>query len=372
MSEPSSDCVRVDLGPRSYDILVGADLLSQVGKVIADLGRTTHAWVVTDENVAPLYLSQVCDSLNQRGIRVDTWVVPAGEPSKSVETAAAGWRKLLEAGADRGTVVAALGGGVVGDLGGFLAATFARGLRCFQIPTSLLAQVDSSVGGKVGINLPQAKNMVGAFHQPLGVIADVGTLRTLPQREYASGLGEVVKYGMILDAAFFSQLEADVEALLRRDAEVLRRVVARCCRLKADVVERDEREESGLRAVLNYGHTFAHAFETLTGYGVWLHGEAVAAGMHCAAVLAARLGLLSPQIVVRQADLLRRLGLPTCPPRLAPQDVVACMMHDKKVRHGRLRFVLPTEIGHVELIDSVSAEQVVAALSAAAASEPAS
>ena len=372
MSDSSSTCVRVDLGPRSYDILVGSDLLPQVGRVIADLGRTTHAWVVTDEHVAPLYLSQVCDSLNERGIRTDTWVVPAGEPSKSLQTAAAGWQKLLEAGADRGTVVAALGGGVVGDLGGFLAATYARGLRFFQIPTSLLAQVDSSVGGKVGINLPQAKNMVGAFHQPLGVLADVGTLRTLPQREYVSGLGEVVKYGMILDARFFSQLEADVEALLRRDAEVLRRVVARCCRLKADVVEKDEREESGLRAVLNYGHTFAHAFETLTGYGVWLHGEAVAAGMHCAAVLAARLGLLSPEVVERQADLLRRLGLPTRPPELSPQEVVACVMHDKKVRHGRLRLVLPTEIGHVELIDSVSPEQVIAALPAAAASEFAS
>jgi len=372
MSEPSSTCVRVDLGPRSYDILVGTDLLSQVGRVIADLGRTTHAWVVTDEHVAPLYLSQVCDSLNERGIRTDTWVVPAGEPSKSLETAAAGWRNLLEAGADRGTVVAALGGGVVGDLGGFLAATYARGLRFFQIPTSLLAQVDSSVGGKVGINLPQAKNMVGAFHQPLGVIADVGSLRTLPQREYASGLGEVVKYGMILDARFFSQLEADAEALLRRDGDVLRRVVARCCRLKADVVERDEREESGLRAVLNYGHTFAHAFESLTGYGVWLHGEAVAAGMHCAAVLAARLGLLSPEVVVRQADLLRRLGLPIRPPELSPHEVAACMMHDKKVRHGRLRFVLPTEIGHVELIDSVAAEQVITALKTAAASESAS
>lgn len=366
----SSVCVRVDLGPRSYDILVGSELLDLVGRVIADLGRTTHAWVVSDEHVAPWYLSRVCDSLRDCGIRADTWVVPAGEPSKSLETAAAGWQSLIESHADRGTVVAALGGGVVGDLAGFLAATYARGLRLFQIPTSLLAQVDSSVGGKVGINLPQAKNMVGAFHQPMGVVADVGTLRTLPPREYASGLGEVVKYGMILDAPFFSQLEAEADALLRQDAEVLCRVVARCCRLKADVVEQDEREESGLRAVLNYGHTFAHAFETLTGYGAWLHGEAVSAGMHCAALLAAQLGLLSPEVVRRQAELLRRLGLPIQPPKLSPQDVVACMMHDKKVRHGQLRLVLPTEIGHVTLVDAVSPEQVVAALRAAAEREP--
>ncbi|GAB4132966.1 3-dehydroquinate synthase [Thermopirellula anaerolimosa] len=369
MSERSSTSVRVELGPRSYDILVGTDLLAQVGRIIGDLGRTSHVWVVTDEHVAPLYLSEVCNSLKEHGLRTDTWIVPAGEPSKSVETAAAGWQSLLDARADRGTVVAALGGGVVGDLGGFLAATYARGLRFFQIPTSLLAQVDSSVGGKAGINLPQAKNMVGAFHQPMGVVADVGSLRTLPRREYVSGLGEVVKYGMILDAPFFSLLEAETEALLRQDADVLGPVVARCCRLKADIVEKDEREESGLRAVLNYGHTFAHAFETLTGYGVWLHGEAVAAGMHCAAVLAARLGLLEPEVVARQAELLRRLELPTRPPELSPQDVTACMMHDKKVRDGRLRFVLPTEIGHVELIDSVSPEQVVAALQAAADDE---
>jgi len=336
--------------------------LSQTGSRLAELGRVTHAWIVTDEHVAAHYLVPVRDSLQQQGIRADVWGIPPGEASKSVQMAAAGWQRMLESHADRGTVVVALGGGVVGDLAGFLAATFARGLRFFQLPTSLLAQVDSSVGGKVGVNLPQAKNMVGAFHQPLGVMADVATLRTLPPREYAAGLGEVVKYGTILDAAFFSHLETHAEAVLRQDPEVLGGVVARCCRLKADIVEKDEREESGLRAVLNYGHTFAHAIEALTGYGTWLHGEAVAAGMHCAAVLAWQLGLLSSEVVGRQAELLRRLGLPIQPPLLDANQVVACMQHDKKVRHGQLRLVIPTAIGRVELFDSITPEQVAAAL----------
>ena len=221
-----------------------------------------------------------------------------------------------------------------------------------------MAQVDSSVGGKVGVNLPEAKNMVGAFHQPVGVLIDVATLATLPKREYVSGLGEVVKYGMILDAALFDHLEAIADRLAARDPATLVRIIARCCRLKADVVERDEFEQSGHRAILNFGHTFAHAFETLSGYGQWLHGEAVAMGMVCAARLAERLGRADGAVLRRLRWLVERLGLPSSAPALDPRRAIEVMMHDKKVQHGRLRFVLPTCIGHVELVDDVPAEMV--------------
>ncbi len=240
--------------------------------------------LISDGNVHPLHGPAVADSLANSGAKVDIIVIEPGEQAKCAAVAESLWRQLLELGADRKTIVVALGGGVVGDLAGFVAATYARGVGLLQIPTTLLAQVDSSVGGKVGINLPGAKNMVGAFWQPLGVLIDTDTLTTLPQREYVSGLAEVVKYGVILDAEFFAELEANAAALAQRRSDVLRRVVARCCRLKANVVEADERE-TGCgppelnRAVLNYGHTFAHALETTSGYGRWLHGEAVSIGM---------------------------------------------------------------------------------------------
>jgi 3-dehydroquinate synthase len=259
-------------------------------------------------------------------------------------------------------VLVACGGGVVGDLTGFVAATYARGLRFFQVPTSLLAQVDSSVGGKVGINLPEAKNMVGAFLQPLGVLIDTATLATLPPREYCAGLGEVVKYGVILDAEFFDYLEANVVGLLQRDHEVLAHVIARCCRLKADVVEKDEREETGLRAVLNYGHTFAHPLEALTGFGDLLHGEAVAIGMLCASRLAERLGRVDARFTLRQRRLLEALRLPVELPGVDHQAVIRTMTHDKKVQHGRLRFVLPSGMGQVELVGEIDAADVRAAL----------
>jgi 3-dehydroquinate synthase len=289
--------------------------------------------------------------------------IEPGEASKSIEAAAGLWEGLLELGADRKSVVAAVGGGVVGDLAGFIAATFARGVRFFQAPTTLLAQVDSSVGGKVGINLPEAKNMVGAFKQPIGVLIDAATLATLQEREYRAGLGEVVKYGVILDAELFDYLEAHADALLARDHDTLVHIVTRCCRLKADVVEQDEQEESGLRAVLNYGHTFAHAFEALGGYGEILHGEAVSIGMLCASRLAERLRRVDAAFTKRQYDLLDKLGLPTAAPELDADEVLESMMHDKKVQHGQLRFVLPTRMGHVELVADVDLADARAALS---------
>lgn len=355
-------CIRVELGPRSYDIAIGQGILADVASFLQQRARFSHAVVITDGNVERPHGVAVAETLAEAGASVDLVVVEPGETSKSVPAAAALWEKMLALGADRKTVVVAVGGGVIGDLGGFIAATYARGIAFFQIPTSLLAQVDSSVGGKVGINLPEAKNMVGAFLQPRGVLIDTETLSTLPEREYRSGLAEVVKYGVILDAELFSYLEAHALGLLERDASVLVPVIARCCRLKADVVQEDELEQTGLRAVLNYGHTFGHAFETLLGYGQMLHGEAVAIGMLCASRLAELLGRIEPEVTQRQHRLLAALGLPTVPPPLDPGEILRAMRHDKKAAHGQLRFVLPTKLGHVELVGGVEEELVRRAL----------
>ncbi len=354
--------LRVDLAERGYDIEIGTGNLGGVGRFLAERGKVSHAVVVTDENVREPYAADVAESLTEQQIEVDVIVIEPGEPSKSIDMAAGLWNGMLELGADRSSVVVAVGGGVVGDLAGFAAATYARGVRFLQAPTSLLAQVDSSVGGKVGINLPEAKNMVGAFLQPIGVLIDTDTLATLEPRQYHAGLGEVVKYGVILDAELFDYLEANTAGLIEQDRKVLSHVIARCCRLKAEVVVSDEREETGLRAVLNYGHTFAHAFETLCGYGELLHGEAVSIGMLCASRLAERLGRVDAEFTERQYHLLDTLGLPTQTPKLDGQAIINAMMHDKKVQHGRLRFVLPKEMGRVELVDQVDPADVRAAL----------
>lgn len=358
--------VDVQLGPRSYAIEIGRGVLGGAGPFVAARSKARHAIVIADANVEAPHAVAAAESLAERGMDVDLVVVEPGEPSKSVDTADSLWRKLLDLGAARTSAVVAVGGGVIGDLAGFVAATYARGLDFFQIPTTLLAQVDSSVGGKVGINLPTAKNMVGAFWQPRGVLVDVDTLGTLADREYRSGLAEVVKYGVILDAEFFAFLEANIAGLNSRAADVLVATIERCCRLKADVVEQDERETTGLRAVLNYGHTFAHALEAVAGYGELLHGEAVSIGMTCAARLAHRLGRIDDAFVERQQALLAALSLPVAAPPLDRDRLVAAMASDKKVEHGRLRFVLPTRLGHVELVGGIDAQDVRAALEAPA------
>jgi 3-dehydroquinate synthase len=355
--------VRVELAERSYDIEIGAGNLGQAGALVERLGQFSRALVITDSNVQELHAVAVAESLTER-LPVDIIAVAPGEESKSLGTAAGLWEGLVELGADRKSVVVAVGGGVVGDLAGFVAATYARGIRFIQVPTTLLAQVDSSVGGKVGINLTEAKNMVGAFLQPMAVLIDTDTLRTLPEREYVAGLGEVVKYGVILDAELFAFLEQNIKPLIAREASVLQQVVGRCCQLKADIVRQDEREETGLRAVLNYGHTFGHALETLTHYKRYLHGEAVAIGMQCAARLAERQGRVAPGLAERQGRLMAALGLPVEMPRLDPQKVLTAMMHDKKVEHGRLRLVLPSRLGQVELVADVPADDVLASLEA--------
>jgi 3-dehydroquinate synthase len=349
--------VRVDLGERSYDIAVTSDHPAGPGAFARARAGGRLAFVVTDEHLEP-HLSRLKRSLEAAGFQVAAAVLPPGEARKSLGSAALLYDRLADLNADRRTVVVALGGGVVGDLAGFVAATYNRGLPLLMVPTTLLAMVDSAVGGKVAVNHPKGKNLIGAFHQPAGVWADTAYLATLPDREYQSGLAEVVKYGVILDADFFAYLEAHAGPALARDPQVVRELVARSCRLKADVVEKDEREESGLRAVLNYGHTFAHAFETVGGYGAWRHGEAVAAGMACASRLAERRGLVPAEVTQRQVELLRAFGLPTAPRRWAADDLLAVMRRDKKNVAGRLRLVLPRRLGEVALFDDVPEDEV--------------
>jgi 3-dehydroquinate synthase len=354
--------IRVALGERSYDIQIGRGLLTAVAPLARERLAASRVVLITDSGVRQPHAELVAQSLAAAQIAVDLLEVPAGEASKSVAVAERLWNELAARKVDRKAVVVAVGGGVVGDLAGFIAATYARGLSFVQIPTTLLAQVDSSVGGKVGINLPSAKNIVGAFWQPAEVLIDLDVLATLPEREYRSGLAEVVKYGVILDAEFFGYLEAHADALVSRDPAVLEHIIARSCRLKADVVEQDERELTGVRAVLNYGHTFCHAIETVSGYGRYLHGEAVAIGMVCAARLARLMGRIDDELPLRQHALLAALGLPTEFENLPEGELLAAMQRDKKTEHGKLRFVLPSRLGHVELVSQIDPALVLRSL----------
>jgi len=359
------ETVLVDLGPRSYPIRVVSgdpEGFGPFARRVLDAswaGRgCRRALLVTDANLAP-WAPRFVRGLKAVGIAAEVAVVPAGEASKGLEQASALWDRLVAMKADRHACVVALGGGVVGDLAGFAAATYARGLPLLMVPTSLLAQVDSSVGGKVGINHPKAKNIIGAFHQPAGVWIDAATLETLPPRELRCGLAEVVKYGVILDEGFFAFLEGSAGAILRRDPEAVRAIIRRSCELKADVVSRDEREETGLRAVLNFGHTIGHAIEAVAGYGGdFAHGEAVAAGMVAESRLAERLGWIGPATTARLVALLDRFGLPTAAPGLDPVSLLDAMGRDKKNAGGRTRFVLPRRIGAVELTDAPAADDV--------------
>ncbi|MEZ6060126.1 MAG: 3-dehydroquinate synthase [Planctomycetaceae bacterium] len=369
-STASSETVHVDLGYRSYDIVIGQSLLADSARQFREWLSITNddpLWcmVVTDEIVHYPYAVAVENSLKETVSHVGSAIIVPGEKSKSLEQASRLYDELVTFGADRQTVVVAVGGGVVGDLAGYVAATYARGLRFIQVPTTLLAQVDSSVGGKTGVNHAQGKNLIGAFHQPAGVLIDTNSLTTLPEREYAAGLAEVIKYGVILDGDFFDYLEARVDGLNNRDPEILRHVIARSCQLKAQVVTQDERETTGLRAVLNYGHTFGHAFEALTGYGTLLHGEAVAIGMICASRLAEKLGRISAQDTQRQIDLLSAVELPTEVPKelkSMANQIIERMLLDKKTVAGSLRFVLPDRIGHVETVRGVAPDLAVTCL----------
>jgi len=342
--------INVSLGDRGYPIVISSgkwfEVVAKIRSAIPDL---THALIVGDESITETWVAPIVLELRQTA-RCDFFEVESGELSKSVEKLGKLWEWIHACGTDRRSVLIAIGGGVIGDLAGFAAASYARGIRLVQLPTTLLAQVDSSVGGKTGINLATGKNMVGAFWQPSLVVIDTDTLSTLPPRTYLSGLAEVIKYGVIEDAAFFEWLEANAAALVARNPKAIRHAVATSCRIKADVVANDERETSGRRAILNYGHTFAHAIEATAGYGTFLHGEAVAIGMEMAARLAAAMGLIDRQVVQRQRKLIESCSLPIAWSDADPEAMIAAMRTDKKVSHAQLRFVLPNRIGHVEMI----------------------
>jgi 3-dehydroquinate synthase len=335
--------LNVALAERSYPIHIGAGLLAQAELITAHLPQKRVA-IVTNDIVAPLYLERLSEALAARGVAIVPVVLPDGEARKNWQTLSQIFDTLLEARCERRTTIIALGGGVVGDMAGFAAAVYQRGIPFVQIPTTLLSQVDSAVGGKTAINHPLGKNMIGAFYQPRVVIADTDTLATLPARELSAGLAEVIKYGLIRDPDFFDWLESNVDRLVVKEAEPLAHAIEVSCRNKAEVVALDERE-TGVRAHLNLGHTFGHAIEAGTGYGTWLHGEAVAAGMVLAARLSQRLGHLTNADVARICDLLARAGLPVDAPDLGLERYLELMGHDKKVDGGRLKFILLERIG---------------------------
>ncbi len=342
ISTTETQRVAIDLGERSYDIHIGADLIGHAG-TFAGLPTANTGVIVTNEVVAPLYLASLRAALSGRHARVLDVVLPDGESHKHWQTLQTIFDRLLEAGCDRKTVLYALGGGVVGDMTGFAAACYMRGVPFVQVPTTLLAQVDSSVGGKTGINHPLGKNMIGAFHQPLSVVCDLDALRSLPDREFSAGMAEIIKYGPIADMAFLGWIEDHIEALMARDPAHLAHAVRRSCEIKAQVVGADERE-SGLRAILNFGHTFGHAIEAGMGYGAWLHGEAVGCGMVMAARLSQALGLVDEAFVERLKRLVVRAGLPVVAPVLDParnaERYLELMRVDKKAEAGEIRFVL--------------------------------
>jgi 3-dehydroquinate synthase len=353
--------ITVDLGPRTYAVLVGAGLLDRVGPECARRGLGRRVAVVTQPAVAG-HATRVVESLRAAGLGPAVIQVPEGEAAKSPDEARRLWDAFVRLGLDRGSAVVAVGGGVVGDLAGFAAATYMRGIALVSVPTTLLAQVDASVGGKAAVNHPAGKNLIGAFHQPRLVVIDPAALETLPAREYRSGLAEVIKTGAALNADLFATLEASAPALRRRDPGLLETVVATCCAEKATIVQQDEREETGLRMILNYGHTVGHALETLGGYATWRHGEAVAVGMAAAARLSVRLGLADPGVAARQASLLDAVGLPARFGAPSPRAVVEALGRDKKARDGRLAFVLLKALGRAEVVPDVPPDLVVEVL----------
>ena len=336
--------LHVDLASRSYPIYIGTNLLEQTALFEPHLKSSTTVFIVSNTTVAPLYAKTLTNTLTQLGKTVRLLELPDGESFKDWQHLQLIFDELLAHGADRQSMIVALGGGVVGDMAGFGAASFMRGIRFIQVPTTLLAQVDSSVGGKTGINHPLGKNMIGAFHQPVAVIADLNTLRTLPHRELSAGLAEVIKHGAIADADFLDWIEANTGALLACDTNAMAHAVLRSCEIKSAVVSADERE-GGIRATLNFGHTFGHAIESGLGYGEWLHGEAVGCGMVMAADLSARLGQIGQADAQRLKRIIASMHLPIAPPKLGSQRFMELMQVDKKTEAGQIRYVTLASVG---------------------------
>lgn len=355
--------VNVELGERAYPILIGSNILDRLPEMVARTGVKGRLGIVTDSNVGPLYADRVRTLLEDAGHGVDVHTMPAGEPNKRMAAVEAICGTFLAGGLDRTSLVLALGGGVVGDVAGYAAASFMRGVPFIQIPTTIVAQVDSSVGGKTGVNHPLGKNTIGAFHQPLGVLVDMALLRTLPDRELRAGLAEAIKHGIIADEDLFAFMEQNAAAILAMDPEALAVPILRSCEIKAAVVAGDEKEH-GARANLNYGHTFGHAIEAVTRYETFLHGEAIAIGMVAAGALSRELGLVDDAFVARQRAVFEAYGLPVAWPELPADDVVQAMRKDKKVRAGTLKFIVADRIGHVLQRTDITEAQVRAALDA--------
>jgi len=345
--------IYVNLGKDSYHITIDKGLLKQIGPLTSKVIKPCKTVIVTDETVGPLYGNTVLNSLSESGFDVKLVSIGPGEDQKTISRAEELYEVLFDHKMDRKSLIIALGGGVIGDLTGFAASTFMRGIPFVQIPTTLLAQVDSSVGGKVAVNHPRGKNMIGAFYQPKAVFIDIDTLNTLPKSETIVGMVEVIKYGMIKDSVFFSYIENQLPEILELDPAAMEKIVYNSCKVKAQVVELDEKEE-GIRAILNYGHTIGHAIEALTSYKKYRHGEAVAMGMISASKIAGKMDITDSSVLERQEILLKRLGLKLKDNEINPNDIVNILYQDKKTIGGRLRFVLPTGIGNVIISDKVN------------------
>lgn len=353
--------LNVDLGERSYPIYIETGLFNQAGFLLSAIQGKQCA-IVTNETVAPLFLNNIKKPLNNAGISSFDIILPDGEQYKTVEYFNVVLTQLLENRAARDTTLIALGGGVIGDMGGFAAACYQRGIPFIQVPTTLLSQVDSSVGGKTAVNHPLGKNMIGAFYQPKAVFIDTNSLSTLPEREFSAGMAEVIKYGIMYDGDFFTWIENQTTAIKNRDPDALRYLITKCCAIKAEVVNLDEKEH-GVRALLNLGHTFGHAIEAEKGYGVWLHGEAVAAGMALASKLGVQRNWISTSESSRIQRLLTLFNLPISgPPDMSADIYIRHMQHDKKVLSGKMRFIVPTSIGSAKIIDDVKNEELTAIL----------
>ncbi len=343
--------LRIDLADRSYDILIGRNLLARAGEFIPESTPARRAVIVSNPAVHKLYGAVVATGLETHGLQTHTVEIPEGETHKTLKSAELLYDRLVEERCDRRTLLVALGGGVIGDLTGFVAATYQRGVPYIQIPTTLLSQVDSSVGGKTAVNHPRGKNLIGAFYQPRAVVIDIDCLKSLPPEEFRAGLAEIIKYGVIADPELFAYLETHTEKILKQDAACLEHIIETSCAIKAGVVERDE-TESNYRMILNFGHTIGHAIEALTSYSQYKHGEAIAIGMVYAAKLSRQMGKCSEEVVQRIRTLVNRFGLPHRLPEFSPQDYIESMHLDKKARDNQIKFILARDIGSVEIVDA--------------------
>ena len=353
--------LNIDLGERSYDILFGSGLLGNLGECLSQIFKPSRIVLITHPSLFQTYGDKVLSGFKGQGWAVDIIEVEEGETSKTLGQAEKIFDRLLDLKCDRKSVLIAFGGGVIGDLVGFVAATFQRGIPFVQVPTTLLSQVDSSVGGKTAVNHPKGKNMIGAFYQPCLVVADLDTLQTLPQKEFCSGLAEIIKYGVISDASLFEYLENNIEKILQLDKECLEYIIKTSCSIKAKVVEKDERENH-YRMILNFGHTIGHAIEALTGYSQFIHGEAVAIGMVYAAKLSQKLGKCQEKTLHRLDRLVRKYGLPADLPDLNSKAIIESLYHDKKTINHKIKFILVKEIGVVEIVEDMSEEKIISIL----------